>query len=236
MAAPLHYATATPPERFAELYKQADDGNGYVLDLDLFEDVVDPAAVEAAQEALRAERLAHRETKARLAARRAGDAPDPLTDEERAQRDEYERLAEERERLEFQLYQRTEAEVQRIAEEIAAREIASLEEMVGLKAGELEAMRQELAEFKAAETERVELDARLTAIRDALPRFAFVDGVEADLVWHALEGPDGLTVDGERVKSTRGESVVEWVERLARSRPHWSKNAPRREAPRSLFR
>lgn len=222
------------PEAMRELFVERD--GAWHFDWTSIDGAVDPADVEARMAELRAERAAHRATKDKLYKARSGDAPAPLTDEERAQRDEYERLSEERERLEFQLYQRTEAEVQRIAEEIAAREIASLEEMVGLKAGELERMRQELAEFKAAETERVETDARLTAIKDALPRFAFVDGVEADLVWHALDGPDGLVVDGERVKSTRGESVVEWVERLARSRPHWSKNAPRREVPRSLFK
>ena len=223
------------PEAFRELYVERD--GGYVFDWSQVEGAVDPAAVDAALGELRAEREAHKATKRRLAAYRAGDAPPPLTPEERAQWEEYERLVEEVERLEFQLHQRTEAEVQRLAEEIAAERVAALEEELADLDDELQGIRQELAELKAGETERVEIDARLQAIKDALPRFAFVDGVEADLVWHAIEGPEPLRVghDG-RVRSARGESVVEWIERLARSRPHWSKNARRPEAPRSLFR
>lgn len=221
------------PEAMRELFVERD--GAWHFDWSQVEGTVDPADVEAAQAEIRAEREAHRETKFALYKRRSGDRVE-LTPEERAQRDEYQALVEQKESLEFKLHKRTEAEVQRIAEEIAAREIASLEEALGLKEGEIERMRQELAELKAGEQQRVETDARLTAIKDALPRFAFEDTVEADLVWHALEGPDGLVAEGERVKSTRGESVVEWVERLARSRPHWSRNARRREAPRSLFK
>lgn len=231
MAAPLYAAMARVPERFAELYKPADDGNGYVFDWAQVEGLVDPAEVDRLHDELRRERLAHRRSKHQAA---TSDAREP-TDEERAQREEYERLAEERERLEFELHKRTEAAVGERVERIVAERVAALEgELAGAR-DELQDIRQELEELRAGEAQRVETDARLQAIRDALPRFAFVEGVEADLVMHA-DGPDGLVVRDGRVRSARGESVADWVERLARSRPHWSKNVRRPEAPRSLFR